>query len=605
MGLNEAGIGGKPGGTRASANRVWLRALTMTAPIAANPHRIMSSVVDSHAEQTGDATALISDGEILSYRALAGRSNQYARWAVQQGIRKGEIVCLFMPNRPEFMACWLGITKVGGVVSLLNTNLTGAALAHCIDIVAPKHIIIDARLAVSFMVALPHLDTSAVVWVHGHCDRDFPRIEEALGKTSAGVLGRAECRSPSIEDLALCIYTSGTTGLPKAAKVSHFRVMMWSHWLAGMIGTQSIDRMYNCLPMYHSIGGVAAPGALIVAGGSVAIRERFSARRFWDDVSDWDCTLFQYIGELCRYLVNSPPHPRETEHNIRLCSGNGLRPDVWNDFKQRFRIPRILEFYASTEGNISIYNVEEKPGAVGRIPGFLAHRFPLALVSVDPETEEPTRDERGFCVRCGANEVGEAIGRISGNSREHGAQFEGYTSERESERKILRDVFEAGDAWFRTGDLMRKSADGFFHFVDRMGDTFRWKGENVATNEVAETIAAFPGIRDATVYGVAIAGHEGRAGMAALVADDGLDFTAFRDHLAATLPSYARPLFLRFMPAIEVTATFKHKKSELMRQGCNPAETADPIYFDDLHRQAFVRVDEALFAGIQAGLLRL
>jgi fatty-acyl-CoA synthase len=580
MGLNDGGIGRRPAAARISANEVWLRALTTTRAVAADPNRILSAVVDAHAEQNGDATALVSDGESLSYRALSGRANQYARWALGQGIGKGETVCLLMPNRPEFMACWLGVTKVGAVVSLLNTNLTGAALAHCIDIVAPMHVIVDARLIESFEAALPHLETIASVWVHGRCDRDYPLILDALATASESALDRAECRFTTTADLALCIYTSGTTGMPKAAKVSHYRVMMWSHWLAGMAGSQSTDRLYNCLPMYHSIGGVAAPGALMVSGGSVAIRERFSAHRFWDDIGDWDCTLFQYIGELCRYLVNSPPHPRETSHNIRLCCGNGLRPEVWNDFERRFRIPQILEFYASTEGNISLYNVEGKAGAIGRIPGFLAHRFPLALIGVDPETEQPIRNEQG-------------------------SRFEGYTSERESEKKVLRNVFETGDAWFRTGDLMRKTADGYFYFVDRMGDTFRWKGENVATSEVAEAIAAFPGISDVTVYGVAISGHEGRAGMAALVVDEEIDLRAFRDHLGATLPSYARPLFLRFMPAIEVTATFKHMKVELMRQGCDPAATADPLFVDDPGQRAFVRLDQALFAAIQAGQLRL
>ena len=294
-------------------------------------------------------------------------------------------------------------------------------------------------------------------------------------------------------DRALYIYTSGTTGLPKAANVSHFRLMQWSHWFAGMMDTRPNDRMYNCLPMYHSIGGVVAIGAPLVNGGSVVIRERFSASHFWDDVVEWNCTLFQYIGELCRYLVNSPPHPREAEHRLRLCCGNGLRPDVWEEFKRRFRIPQILEFYAATEGNFSLYNCEGKPGAIGRIPSFLAHRFPMALVKFDIETGEPIRNEEGFCIRCSANEVGEAIGKILDGGSSPGSRFEGYTDKEASDRKILRNVFMNGDAWFRTGDLMRRDENGYFYFVDRVGDTFRWKGENVSTTEVADDDLRVPG----------------------------------------------------------------------------------------------------------------
>jgi fatty-acyl-CoA synthase len=371
-----------------------------------------------------------------------------------------------------------------------------------------------------------------------------------------------------------------------------------------MMDTRASDRMYNCLPMYHSVGGVLATGAVLVGGGSVVIRDKFSARQFWHDVIRWDCTLFQYIGELCRYLVHTERAPHETEHGIRLACGNGLRPDVWNDFTTRFRIPRILEFYASTEGNVSMFNVEGKPGAVGRTPAFLAHRFPAALVRFDVARDEPVRNEAGFCVRCAPNEVGEAIGKVLEGPSSAGRRFEGYTSEEDSESKILRGVFEPGDAWFRTGDLMRQDADGYFYFVDRIGDTFRWKGENVATSEVAEAICAFPAVKEASVYGVAIPGTDGRAGMAALVADAGLDLAALRAHLVRRLPEYARPLFLRLRNAMDVTATFKHTKSELVRQGYDPAGTGDAMYVDDPDRHAFVRLDQTLYDRIRRGQIR-
>ncbi len=589
-------------GGKESALRDWVRALEATAPIAGNPQRILPRVIENMAQTRGDSLALISVRESLTYRALAERANRYARWALDQDIHKGETVCLLMPNCPEYMAVWLGITSVGAIVSLLNTNLRGASLAHCIDIVAPTHIIVAAELLEQYRSAAALLKSRPKVWTYSQSE--FARIDRAVDGYSSKPLSGPECREVTLADRALNIYTSGTTGLPKAANVSHHRLMQWSFWFAGLINTGPDDRMYNCLPMYHSIGGVVATGALLVHGGSVVIRDKFSAQHFWNDVCKWDCTLFQYIGELCRYLVNAAEHPRERAHRLRLCCGNGLRADVWEKFQTRFAIPRILEFYAATEANVSLYNVEGKVGAIGRVPSFLSHRFPLALVKFDAATAAPARDANGLCIRCATNEPGEALGRIHDGSSQHGGQFEGYTSTDESERKIVRDVLERGDAWFRTGDLMRVDGSGFYYFVDRIGDSFRWKGENVATTEVAEAISAFPGVAEATVYGVAVPGTEGAAGMATIVADEALEIAGLREHLADRLPSYARPLFLRIKDRIEVTATFKHQKSDLARQGFDPTAIDDPIYFDDPARQAFVRLDSALYERIRSGKVR-
>src|SRR5213083_2785793 len=592
------------GGDRVAA-KAWVRALELTAPIPKNPDRVLSTVIDELAEKFGEAPALLSDRERLTYRTLAERANRYARWALDQSVRKGDAVCLFMPNRPEYMAIWLGITRIGGIVSLLNTNLLGPSLAHCINIVEPKHIIVAAELIEALVTALPSRVGATKIWVHGADHAQFSRIEREVDRHAGDKLGESGRRTLTIEDRALYVYTSGTTGLPKAANISHFRLMQWSHWFAGMMDTRPGDRMYSSLPMYHSVGGVLATGAVLVGGGSVVVREGFTARQFWDDILRWDCTLFQYIGELCRYLLRTDPLPHETQHRIRMCCGNGLRPDVWHDFKSRFRIPRILEFYAATEGNVSLFNIEGKPGAIGRVPSFLAHRFPAALVKFDVEKDAPVRDEEGWCVRCAANEVGEAIGRISADPSNIAGRFDGYTSKEDSENKILRNAFEPGDAWFRTGDLMRQDAQGYFYFVDRIGDTFRWKGENVATSEVSEAICAFRGVTDANVYGVQIPGTEGRAGMAALVAEDELDLAAFRNHLNARLPGYARPLFLRLRGGMELTATFKYTKHEFVRQGYDPAATADALYFDDPERRAFVRLDQALYHRIQTCQFRL
>jgi len=584
------------------ASRAWLRALQATAPIAAHPLRTLPVLVEELAETCGDAPALLSQRECLSYRTLIERANRYARWGLRHGLAQGETVCLMMPNRPEYLAIWLGLTRIGVVVALLNTSLAGAALAHCINVAQPRGIIVAAELVAAFESARPDLAAHPDVWLHGAAEVVFPRIDREIEELLGARLAHDELRPVSLDDRALYIYTSGTTGFPKAAIVSHHRVMRWSLWFAGMMDAGPADRMYDCLPMYHSIGGIVAIGSLLVRGGSVVIREKFSARQFWDDIVRWDCTLFQYIGELCRYLVHAEPHPREREHRLRLACGNGLKADVWNAFKDRFGIPRILEFYAATEGNFSLYNAEGQPGAIGRIPAFLARRLPTALIQFDVERGEPIRGADGFCARCPANQVGEAIGRISGHAT---GVFEGYTSESDSQKKILRDVFEPGDAWFRTGDLMRRDERGFFYFVDRIGDTFRWKGENVATSEVAEALSEYPGVAEANVYGVEVPGTDGRAGMAALVVDDRFALEGLRAHIDTRLPSYARPLFLRLCRAFEVTATFKHRKSDLALVGYDPTLTADPVYFNDAERGAFLPMDAPLFARIRSGQLRL
>jgi len=581
------------------------RALQMTTNIAKNPTRIFPTVIDELAEKHGDSPALLSDRERFSYRELAERSNRYARWALAQGIDKGDTVCLLMPNRPEFLALWLGVTRVGGVVALLNTNLTGPALAYCINVVAPKHIIVAAELLGALESAKASLKGNAKLWLHGEADANFPRLDRDLDAFSGATLADNERRLLTIEDRALFIYTSGTTGLPKAANMNHYRVMLASHAFAGVMDTHPTDCMYDCLPMYHTAGGLLATGSVLVSGGVVVIREKFSVREFWDDIVRWDCNLVQYIGELCRYLVNSPPHPKERLHKLRLACGNGLRPDVWHEFKKRFQIPRIIEFYAATEGNVTIFNFDGKEGAVGRIPWFLAHRFPTKVVRFDVERQEPVRNEQGFCIECGPDEPGEVIGRIIKDSSKPGARFEGYATASETEKKVLHDVFTKGDIWFRTGDLMRKDADGYFYFIDRIGDTFRWKGENVSTTEVEEAIGAFHGVLEANVYGVRIAGRDGRAGMAAIVAEQGFNLASFREHLVNRLPDYARPVLLRMRGNMEVTSTFKAKKIDLVREGFDPDHIDDPIYFNDPAARAFVRLDGPLYQRIRAGQVRM
>jgi fatty-acyl-CoA synthase len=429
-------------------------------------------------------------------------------------------------------------------------------------------------------------------------------VEAALSALPCDALTAAERRGVTVRDPALLIYTSGTTGLPKAAWVSHRRVMSWSCWFAGMLNVAAADRLYDCLPMYHSVGGVVAPGALLVGGGSVVVARRFSASRFWDEIERWDCTIFQYIGELCRYLADAPPSANERRHRLRLACGNGLSSGaVWSRFQARFAVPRIVEFYAATEGNFSLFNLEGEPGAIGRLPGFIAHRYPVAIVRFDPETGAPRRSADGRCIRCTRGETGEAIGRISGPGGDPAHAFEGYTSRTDTAKRVLRDVFEPGDAWLSTGDLMRIDTRGFFHFVDRVGESFRWKGENVSAAEVVAAIEACPGVEAAAVYGVKVPHTEGRAGMTAVVPRPGFELGELKARLDDALPTYARPLIIRLVSALPMTETFKLASHRLVAEGFDPAKIDDPLFV--VEAGAYAPLDPPRFQRIVRGDMRL
>jgi fatty-acyl-CoA synthase len=556
----------------------WIAALESVKRLETRPDLTLPALMRELAGAHGERPALIGEDAALSYSELAEQANRYAGWAAAQGIGAGDVVCLLMPNCPEYFAIWLGITQLGGVVALLNSHLRGQALAHCISSAGAGRIIVADRLLPALDEVMPHLPATARYWVHG---ASGTRAESLL-LPDAGWTGFKT--SPRPVDLALLIYTSGTTGPPKAAKITHARLLEWSFWFAGMMDARPSDRLYNCLPMYHSIGGVVAIGAMLVRGGSVVIREKFSATRFWEDISRTECTIFQYIGELCRYLLLSGPGEFESRHRLRLACGNGMSGKVWNEFEARFAIPQILEFYAATEGNVSLYNCEAKPGAIGRVPPFLSHRFPIALIQCDHLTGTPLRDENGFCLRAGPDEQGEAIGRIQGNAE---SQFDGYTDAGATRAKLLRDVFVPGDCWFRTGDMMRKDRAGYYYFADRLGDTFRWKGENVSTTEVAEVVSACPGVTEAVVFGVEIPGNEGRAGMAVITTDARFSLLALQSLLIKALPSYARPVFIRRCGELAITGTFKLQKEQLRQEGFS----AGDVWFFDAAIGSFIPCD--------------
>ena len=572
-------------------------------------------LLEDRAEEFAERPFLLFENRRISYREHNAAANRVASWARDRGLRRGDSVALLMENRPEYLAIWMGLAKLGVVTALINTNLSGRTLRHALATSNAHHLILGAECADRFATTADDLERILEVWVHGEEPTPDDEVAGWGFDLRRALAGRPEENPPasfreglrSGDDL-LYIYTSGTTGPPKAARFSHLRFVSggdlgcWAQDLA------PVDVHYCALPLYHTAGGVMQVGTVLFAGATLALRRRFSASHFWDDVRKFDATAFQYIGEFCRYLLRQPPHPADGDHPIRLAIGNGLRPDIWAEFRDRFRIPRILEFYGATEGNVGFMNFENKEGSVGRIPSTLLARFMSngRIVRFDVETEQHPRGADGFLVECPIGEAGELIGRIP-KADQAGGRFEGYTSDDATEKKILRDVFEKGDAWFRTGDLLRRDAQGFHYFVDRIGDTYRWKGENVSTQEVAEVLAGHPGLEMINVYGVEVPGADGRAGMVAFVNDPAAPFDgrAFHGFVSERLAPYAAPVFVRVLQEVELTGTFKLRKVTLREEGFDPARVSDPLYVRDEAAGAYVPLDAERFAAIQAGDARL
>ncbi len=559
------------------------------------PHSTNSivDIVEAQARRRPGNIAIYHADDVMTYAQLDARANAYAHWAIQQGLKRGDVVALLMENRPDYICAWLGMFKAGLTVALINTNLTGDALAHSIAISGAKVAIVGAELVQAFHDA--PFEVAPVLWVEGG-NGNLDAALAAMPQTSPGKQARA---GVTLKDRAFFIYTSGTTGLPKAANFSHMRMLFMMNGFVGGLQPRETDRIYDPLPLYHSTGGVCAVGMAFLSGGALIIKRKFSVHEFWEDIHRYRATMFEYIGELCRYLLNAPPSPLERGHAIRAITGNGLRPEIWREFQARFAIPRIVEFYGATESNVSMLNYDGTVGAVGRVPDYLEWLLPSRVIRFDVESEMPVRGADGLCVECRSDEVGEAIG---GMSKRAGREFEGYTAKADSQKKMLHDVFAKGDAWFRTGDLMRRDAQGYFYFVDRIGDTFRWKGENVSTGEVGGVLAAAPGILEANVYGVTVPGAEGRAGMASLVVNGDFRLDDLPARLKARLPHYAWPIFLRLTPTIEVTGTFKQRKVDLVREGFDPSVIIDPLYVLDHDRYERLMPDQ--YDRIAAGVLK-
>ena len=592
---------------KANLQREWRfvrglnRTLKRVKSIAPDSDNLICDDLQAAVEQWRDRTAMTFEGRTVTYGELDAIANRFAHWGKGLNLRRGQTVALFMPNRLEYLAIWYGLSKIGVVTALINTQLSGLALAHCLNIAAAACVIVDPETSPVFEATRSLLGKPLPQWILGPAQGDQRDLVQALKSCSQLPPDKMVREDTRARDTALLIFTSGTTGLPKAARITHVRAQLYMRGFAGSTGAGMSDRIYVALPLYHATGGLCALGAALLNGGSVFLRRKFSATHFWPEAMAEGCTMFVYIGELCRYLVNQPPSDDETRHKIRLAFGNGLRPDIWPVMKQRFKIPEILEFYGSTEGNVSLFNFDGREGAIGRAPKWLRNKFNVRLVQFDVESEEPIRGPNGLCIEAGAGRIGECVGQIGGDAR---SEYTGYVDKVASEKKILRDVFEKGDVWFATGDLMKTDADGYFYFVDRIGDTYRWKGENVSTNEVAERLTSCPGVKEANVYGVTVAGAEGRAGMAGLVVGPEFDIAAFGAAVARELPSYAQPLFVRVLPALDTTGTFKTRKMDLIADGYDPGKIKGPLYFHD-PKKGYVKVTKGFFEKIAAGAVKL
>ncbi len=577
------------------------RLLNRIKPIQLDSPDLVCDDFEEAVDRFSNNIAIEDETRSLTYRDLDGLANRYAHWARGRNLRRSDVVGLVMTNRAEYIAAWMGFSKIGVATALINTNLTGQALAHCLNIAGVSQVVADEETWRRCEEARPFVTRSMMLWVLGLRGEDESSDRRGLDNA---VRGGSSVRPPrnlrdglTNRDTALYIYTSGTTGLPKAARIPHSRARTYMRAFAGCTRATEADRTFNCLPLYHSTGGLVGIGPALLNGGRVILRKKFSASTFWKDVKATEATIFVYIGELCRYLVNCPEGPDDRAHKLRLAYGNGLRPDVWTEFKSRFAIPEILEFYGSTEGNVSLFNFDGKPGAIGRVPKLLKKQINIRLAAFDVDSEQPIRGANGLIVPASVGEVGEAIGLI-GNDVRH--DFSGYADKTASEKKVLTDVFQKGDRWFRTGDLMRQDSEGYFYFVDRIGDTFRWKGENVSTSEVEQRLAEAPGVQEVIAYGVPVPGAEGKAGMVALVMDGKFSPKTFCEYVDAELPHYARPVFVRLIKAAETTGTFKYRKIDLVAQSFDPTKVDGPLYVRG-GKTGYAKLTTEAFQAIQSG----
>ncbi|XP_023930611.1 very long-chain acyl-CoA synthetase [Lingula anatina] len=554
---------------------------------------------------------------IFSYQRVNQEADKVARYALNhQGLKRGDVVAVMMRNEPEFIWIFLGLAKIGVIVAFINYNLRADPLKHCLRESDAKVLIVgkdDDLLKAVEEINTELLEKGVDIWVSGegiteNIPQNFSHLQKATESSSSGEeIPRHIRQGITLMDPLSYVYTSGTTGLPKPAIITHLRYIRGAFLMAVPTKLNENDIVYTSLPLYHSMAGVVGLSAVILRGATIILRAKFSASNFWYDIRRHGVTVVQYIGEICRYVLATPQSPLESRHVVRCFIGNGLRSDIWLKFQSRFKLDHMVEFYASTEGNCWFSNTYNKPLSCGRLSPFLRLVFPSFLVKYDHEKDEPVRNEQGRCIPVEIGEPGLLIAAIKGNFT-----FEGYKGNKGlTEKKILRNVFQQGDAYFNSGDLLYTDSNYFLYFSDRVGDTFRWKGENVSTLEVANVLAEVEGVEDASVYGVKVPGKEGRAGMAAVTLQEEKKLTwqlfeNIYNRLSDRLPAYARPLFLRVQHTLDLTGTYKQRKEQLKGQGFKPSEVKDDkLYFLDETKRAFVPLDAELYERIIRGEERI
>jgi fatty-acyl-CoA synthase len=517
----------------------------------------IGKVFQERAARYGGNVFIKFEDETLTYRQANETVNRYAAVLAARGVGRGDVVGIMLKNSPRAVLLMLAVVKLGAIAGMLNYNQRGKVLAHSVEL-------LDAGVLIGQDELLKAVEESGAEVTDAISVDELERLA-----ADAPTENPAVTSSVLAKDKAFYIFTSGTTGMPKASVMTHYR---WLRALAGFGGIgmrlNSNDTLYCCLPLYHNNALTVAVSSVLNSGATLALGKSFSASRFWDEVIRYGATAFIYIGEICGYLLNQPEKPTDRQHKVRVIAGNGLRPAIWDQFTSRFGIDRVCEFYAASEGNTAFVNILNMPKTAGVCP------TPVAFVEYDPETGDPLRDDKGRVRKVPSGEPGLLLSKVSNFQ-----PFDGYTDRQASEKKLVRNAFRDGDVWFNTGDLMRSQGFGHAAFTDRLGDTFRWKGENVATTEVESAVAHDPNVEECTVFGVEVQGAGGRAGMAAIQLKKGTDFDgkALAKAVYEHLPGYAVPLFVRIVESLEYTSTFKSKKVDLRKQGYGP-DVDDPIY---------------------------
>lgn len=551
-----------------------MRGYARVAGFARDHDYTVADRLEERAADHADTPFILFEDQRLTFAEVNARANRVAHAARAAGLGKGDVAALMMYNRPDFVAIWLGLAKIGMVTALINTSATGNVLAHAMKQVGAKALIVDAELGEA-VAELPDADIPDLLWEQAEEGRPLFGLARArdfnadMAAASDADPDRALRAGVKMGDPLYLIFTSGTTGLPKAAKMSHMRFVNAGEMMGGLMEFGPGNVFYCVLPLYHGAGGMVVPSTSLAFGVPFVLRRKFSASGFWPDVRRHGVTAFYYIGEICRYLLNAPARADDADNSLRVMTGAGLKGELWTTFQQRFGVAQVFEGLGSTEANYGITNVDNKVGSVGRVP-YPAHTN-MKFVRYDVETDDHIRDADGRLVEARPGEVAELIAEVLGGTGVAG-YFEGYTSAEATEQKLLRDVVKPGDVWFRSGDLVRFDAEDYFYFVDRIGNTYRWKGENVSTEEVAAVLGGFAGPDVVNVYGVKVPATEGRAGMVALTYADPAAFDphAFYQFATARLAHYAVPVFVRLSREAEMTTTFKLRKVELQREGYAP-----------------------------------